>query len=350
MNPVVSVLMPVYNGERYLKEAVNSILVQSLTDFEFIIVNDASTDGTPELIASFSDPRIVRIDNKINVGVPESLNCGLKLCRGKYVARMDADDLSDANRLASQVGFLENNPGIAVLGTGTTKIDEEGVAIGWDDYHSDPISTAWRMTWRCAIAHPSVMMNKEMILSLGGYNTDIRHAEDYDLWTRVIEAGGRISVLPERLLQYRNSPSQVSCVHTASQERDTLDITHRHMNWLLGKAIKRELVEDAVRLLSTGRVYGVRNVFLSIALINKLRTECERILNDETGELMKHISDAFESNSKIAFTDRALVQSLMCLAFSVYLQPTKLVRPASYRSLRKIRIFDILSPKMGRCL
>src|SRR6185295_3491651 len=125
--PQVSVLMSVYNGEKYLKEAMESILNQSFPDFEFLIFNDSSTDSGREIILSFNDPRIVLVDNEKNIGLTKSLNKGLSLAKGKYIARMDADDISDAGRLNEQVNYMEKNSDVAVCGSWVQFLNESEV-------------------------------------------------------------------------------------------------------------------------------------------------------------------------------------------------------------------------------
>src|SRR4051794_29608800 len=120
--PKVTVLLAVYNGERYLREAIDSILGQTFQDFEFLIINDGSTDSTREIILSYHDPRIRLVDNEDNIGQTRSLNRGLALAAGQFVARQDADDISEPERLASQVAFLEIHPEVVLLGTWYRKI------------------------------------------------------------------------------------------------------------------------------------------------------------------------------------------------------------------------------------
>ncbi len=129
-NPKVSVIMSVYNGDKYLREAIESILNQTFTDFEFIIVNDGSTDNSLEIIESYDDERIKTINNKKNIGLTKSLNKALKFAKGKYIARQDADDVSLPNRFEKQVEYLDSHPEVALVGTSVYLIDENGKIIG----------------------------------------------------------------------------------------------------------------------------------------------------------------------------------------------------------------------------
>ena len=130
VNPIVTVLMSVYNGERYLNEAIDSILAQTFTDFEFLIIDDASTDSTPKILHSYDDPRIRIVTNEENLGLTKSLNKGLALAQGEYIARMDADDISLPERLMMQLNFLIDNKTVPLVGSGAIMIDEDGKSIG----------------------------------------------------------------------------------------------------------------------------------------------------------------------------------------------------------------------------
>jgi glycosyltransferase involved in cell wall biosynthesis len=147
--PKISVLMSVYNGEKYLKEAVDSILNQTFSDFEFIVINDHSTDSTSEILFSYKDSRLKIIENDENIGITKSLNKGLRLVSGKYTARMDADDISFNNRLEKQLQYLEDNPDVGVLGTMAISngkylkykinLPSKDYLIKWQLFFSNPI-------------------------------------------------------------------------------------------------------------------------------------------------------------------------------------------------------------------
>lgn len=182
-NPKISVIMSVYNGERYLREAIESILNQTFTDFEFIIVNDGSTDSSLEIIQSYDDERIKIINNEKNIGLTKSLNKALKVARGEYIARQDADDISLPNRFEEQIKYLERHPEVALLGTNIYKIDENGKIIGKYIVLAKPsIKDLFNGN---QFNHGSVMFKKEVIDELGGYNELFKYAQDYELWLRI---------------------------------------------------------------------------------------------------------------------------------------------------------------------
>lgn len=216
--PAISVLMSVYNGERYVAEAIQSILGQTERRFEFLIVNDGSTDASASILDRYAaqDARI-RVIHQPNQGLIASLNLLLAEARAPLVARMDADDVSRPERFTRQLAIMVANPRIAVLGTNTDELDADGAFFPCSDFHpatSDEIRQ--RLMVASTMCHPSVMMRRDMIRALGGYRAAFRHCEDYDLWLRVIEKC-EMANLPDRLLLYRRSPDQVSEKHVLVQ-------------------------------------------------------------------------------------------------------------------------------------
>lgn len=206
--PRVSVILPAFNAEAYIKEAIESILGQTFRDFELIVINDCSADGTEAVILSFGDDRLVYVKNEENLGVAATLNRGLALARGEYIARMDADDISLPRRLELQAACLDAHPDIAVLGTNVETFDENGPQrTGWSA--TDPRQMNVDLFFSCGIAHPSVMMRKSVIEELGGYDREFEGLEDYELWCRVSKGHG-VTTLPEVLFRYRVHSGQVT--------------------------------------------------------------------------------------------------------------------------------------------
>jgi len=206
-SPKITVLMPAYNAGRYIGEAIDSVLTQTFTDFELLIVNDGSTDQTECIINSFRDDRIVLI-NQNNMGVAAALNTGLQHSRGRYIARFDADDVCYPHRLQTQFDFLEQNPGYILVGSDADYILED------DEFlfsfrciahtHEEVIK---KMYFYCPFVHPTVMYKKESVCNAGGYATDAHNFEDYLLWTAITREG-KLCNLPEPLIKYRlNSTS-----------------------------------------------------------------------------------------------------------------------------------------------
>lgn len=216
--PCVSVLMPVYNAERFLKSAVDSILSQSFSDFELVAINDGSTDSSLDILESYSDQRIRIISNTRNLGLITTLNNGLKEARAEYVARMDADDVSHPERLEKQVRYLDKNPNTVMVGSWGIYIDEAGCNLFpiQPPHHSKEMRKAL-FKFNCFI-HPSVMFRKIPVLSAGGYNEKAQHAEDYDLWLRLSESFS-LANIPEVLVSYRIHADQISLRKISRQRK-----------------------------------------------------------------------------------------------------------------------------------
>ncbi len=206
--PKISVLMPAYNAEKYITEAIESILGQTFDDFEFIIINDCSEDRTEEIVLSYDDPRIVYLKNEQNLGVAVTLNKGLALAKGEYIARMDADDISLPDRLAKQEAYLTTHDDIAVLGCGIERFNANE-KLGIRRFATDAEQMAIDMLFACGLAHPSAMMRTNVVKGLGGYDEDFNGLEDYELWCRVQDKH-KITTLPDVLLRYRIHSSQVT--------------------------------------------------------------------------------------------------------------------------------------------
>jgi hypothetical protein len=209
--PQVSVVMSVFNGELFLHEAVESILKQSSSDFEFIIINDGSVDGTAEILDSYAktDAR-VRIVHQENRGLVESLNRGCALANGRYIARMDADDIATSDRLQWQVAFMEEHPEVAVVGGAIQTIDSSGRAFAIETFpgRDDEVKAAL-LRGDCPFSHPTVMIRREILSAMRGYRKAAVDAEDYDLWARIADRH-QLANLPQVLLLYRRHPKQVS--------------------------------------------------------------------------------------------------------------------------------------------
>ena len=184
--PIVTVLMSVYNGERYLREAIESILVQTWQDFELVCINDGSTDQSREIVLSFNDPRIRLVDNEQNLGLAKSLNKGLMLARGNLIARQDADDISEPDRLLKQVAFLEQCSEIVLVGSWYSEIDAKGNRRANIKLPCDYTDIRWGLLLGCPFVHSSVMFRKSAVPEkVGFYRGDLVYSEDYELWSRV---------------------------------------------------------------------------------------------------------------------------------------------------------------------
>lgn len=207
--PLVTVLMTVYNGGKYLKSSVQSVLNQTFRDFEFLIVNDCSTDDSVKIIESFNDKSVIIHHNEKNIGQTKSLNVGLKLARGKYVARMDADDMAFPLWLEKSVDYIEKHPAYAAVGSAAMVIDGNGKK---KEIRRSPISLyeiIFRIFYAPPINHVSVLLNKELILQNGGYNEDFKITQDYELWSSLIRNGYKLMNIPDILVAYRVHSSSI---------------------------------------------------------------------------------------------------------------------------------------------
>ena len=211
--PRVTVLMAVYNGERFLRPAIESILNQTFTDYELLIVDDASTDSTPAVIRSYQDPRIRVIHNERNVGARVSRNLGLQNARGEYVAVLDADDVAYPQRLVEQVVFLDAHPEIALLGSAYDSIDECGDRLQTLYQPTESLIIRWTLLFRNCIAHSTVMYRREAALQVGGY--DPNPAEDFLLWGRMA-AVYRLAQVDKVLAMYRLNAGQLTQLDSRS--------------------------------------------------------------------------------------------------------------------------------------
>ncbi len=199
--------MPVFNGGKYLKEVIESVLIQTETDWELLIIDDGSTDSTRSIAESYKDPRI-KYYARPHCGLVETLNFGLKEAKGEYIARLDADDIAEPERLKKQLEFIKNKD-LVLCGTWATIIDTEGNELGIMNY---PPVTAKEIRKYALLhnpfIHPSVMFCRKTIIEAGGYRS-YKHAEDYELWTRIIYKYP-VSNLPLPLIRYRIHDSQIT--------------------------------------------------------------------------------------------------------------------------------------------
>ena len=251
--PAVSVVMPVYNGERFVVEAAQSILQQTFADFEFLIVDDGSTDGTPQLLADLaaSDRRIKVLRQPRNMGVTEALNTGCRAARGKFVARMDADDVSLPARFERQLAYLAEHPEVSLVGANVQLIDPEGRPGRTKNYPTEPGLVAWLMLFFNSVAHPTVMMRREALVAAGYYPTEWNRVEDYALFLRLSRTS-LLGNLPEVLLNYRAWQGNVSTKAAGEQERNATEVLRETLSQLLGHPVT---AADAslLRGLSTDR-------------------------------------------------------------------------------------------------
>jgi glycosyltransferase involved in cell wall biosynthesis len=302
MSPQISVLMSVHNGEAYLKDAIDSILAQTFTDFEFILINDCSTDTSKSIIESYNDERIVVINNEVNLGLTRSLNLGLAKAVGKYVARMDSDDTCSSDRLQKQYEHLEAHQGTLVVGSNINIMNDEGYIVKENEYPESFEDILGTVFFKNPLVHSTAMFRREEMLKIGGYNIDYKKSQDYELWLNVIQHNGILSNIPGALVNFR--------VHSKSITQDTSSTSEQenYAQAALQKALKKILnIEVSVETLRLFRyIYLHNNSKISLGEYNKL-LEFVSKLNSGFKKYIESKSDieksraykSFESNLNI---------------------------------------------------
>lgn len=214
----VSVITAVFNGQKYVDESIKSILEQTFLDFEFIIVDDGSTDKTKEILENWAkkDSRIKIIVNSENIGLTKSLNKAINIVKGEYIARQDADDISLPQRLEKQVIFLENNSEVKILGTFGYAINKEGKILRKEVLPISSQKIKKALIKRNPFIHTSVMIKKEIIDKLGGYNENFKFIQDYELWFRILKVA-KGENLPLFLVKKRYQPEMISFKNNKEQ-------------------------------------------------------------------------------------------------------------------------------------
>ncbi len=298
-NPKICVVMPVYNGGKYLREAIDSILAQSYDNFEFIIIDDGSTDNTWMILNDYDDVRIQLVRNEENIGMAGSLNKGLALARGEFIARMDADDVSLPERLEKQVRFLNSNPHIGAVGSFAYKIDASGRIIGETRPPTDPYLVEWGLCFDNYLCHPTFMFRKSTFTQVGGYSEKKWHSEDYDLWSRMVGIT-RISNLPDRLLLYRHHQESVGSKYFEVQKKMSALNTQEYVSRLIGKQISTDLINKfrfSPQELTTKDLFQLSDIILDLYALFRRRNisnlEFNKIKQDAARRL---VLLALESN------------------------------------------------------
>lgn len=251
--PRVSVVLPVYNCPNYVRLAIDSMLAQTFTDFELIAIDDGSRDATPEVLRRIEDPR-VRIVAQENRGLPATLNRGIELARGEYVARQDHDDYSHPERLARQVAYLDAHPACALVGTWAEIIEGE-TATGRVHAHScENVALKLELLFDNPFVHSSVMMRRAVVTEEGGYSTDRdrQPPEDYELWSRIAR-NHELANLSEVLHTYREVSGSMSRLGPAPFRRRLVRLSAENLAWWSGRPAGHHQVINAAALYHRDR-------------------------------------------------------------------------------------------------
>jgi glycosyltransferase involved in cell wall biosynthesis len=296
-------MMPVYNGDRYVREAVESVLSQTFTDFELIIVDDGSTDETPEVLESYArnDARI-RVFHQPNRGIVAARNRVLEMARGKYIAVMDADDISLPERFATQVDFLAAHPEVGVLGCAVQIIDGEGVPSGVWRYATEHGGIKWQLCFFNPLPHSSVMMKLEVVEQVGGYGSGTEPSEDYDLW-RKLSCVTRLFNLPDVLVRVRKHEENVSLNRSSEQKRNAIRVSASMMSSILGKeppvAVVQSLWERRFDAVSEARPVAelVYRLFWAFTASGELSSSEKQIIRRDAAMRIYGLSRPWASNA-----------------------------------------------------
>lgn len=205
----LSILMAVHDGAEFLSAALDSILSQTGIGMEVIVVDDASSDATPALLAAYGDPRLRVVRNEENIGLTRSLNRGLALARGEFVARMDADDVCVRGRLLAQLAAFAADPTLVVVGGDVCVIDAQGRRRCRWQYPRTDAAIRWRALLHSPFAHPATMFRRAAVAGLGGYDENFTYSQDYELWSRLLQEG-RGRNLGQVVLRYRSHDNNVT--------------------------------------------------------------------------------------------------------------------------------------------
>lgn len=245
--PKITVLMSVYNGEKYLRKAIESILNQTYGNFEFLIINDGSTDSSAKIVHSYQDSRIHFINNHKNIGLTKSLNKGLALAKGEYIARQDADDISNLKRFEKQVNYLERNSEVVLLGTQARIINSKGFVSKIPNFRKLPtneISIRWYCMINNPFIHSSIMIRRKIIWGeYGGYNNSFITSQDYELWSRIVYTHVCRN-LKESLVDFRWHRKNISSNYTPENMIWVGKIYQQAIKNGLGKTINKEWINQ----------------------------------------------------------------------------------------------------------
>lgn len=307
--PEISIIMPIFNGEKYVSKAIDSILSQTFKDFEFIIINDASNDKTTEIINSYNDNRIIIVNNKENLGVTKSLNKALNISKGKYIARQDADDISDTGRLSEQYLFLEKNTNIAMAGTFAYIINDTGKII---QSITKPISSnniRNKLKEDNCFIHGSVMIRRNILEEIGVYNESYFRSQDYELWLRMIKKHKIINI-PQFLYLLRKHNDNIESKYIDEQKAfvvlaqyihgysNKADAAYRFLTLLKNNNYKNfstfpyKIVENADILIIRSCRKKLINILLSLKYMKKIMSIMDSIEDSNIGETAKLLVEA----------------------------------------------------------
>ena len=319
ITPMLSVIMSVFNGAKYLYETVDSILCQTCSDFEFIIIDDGSTDQSYIILKNYAkkDNRIILVRNENNIGLTSSLNHGLSMARGEYIARMDADDFSLPGRLEAQVAYLHANPEIGVLSVAARLIDSFGVLGHEIIFPADHTMLQWRMCFfENPIIHPGVMFRKKLVLAVGGYSEDFPAAEDYHLWYQ-LSVSTKLANLQEVFLYLRKHTANISSMFKEEQKHNTLKISALMISSVINEQVNINEMTNYRDFLWEKRELSRGNIIYASKIIYRIAKKMLRNLEIKNNVRMCIIGDAVRKISNLMESDEICFFDILKLKYLV---------------------------------
>jgi len=315
-NPAVSILMPVYNGQPYLRNALDTLIGQTFQDFELVVVDDDSTDETCRILETYArnDARIMLLRNEQNFGVAASLNRGLQICRAPLVARADADDIFMPDRLGKQFTYMSQNPNVGVVGSAYQEIDENGQTRKDCEVVTEDRHLKFKLLFGCIYIHPTTMFRRNLVLNAGGYDEKNfgRGPEDYDLWARLIDVT-RFGNINEPLVKYRVYSNSVIGNFDNKRWRQYFSVTRRLLSKYTGRSLSIEEAMAAAMLHGWAAKMDKQSITTGIDLLHEIRNIARNREAQDTIKLFEQtVSRSLVTQSGIqVYTDRFLSLRLL---------------------------------------
>lgn len=345
--PTVSVVMPVYNGEAYLREAIDTILGQTLRDFEFIIVNDGSTDRTAEILRTYSDHRIAILHNAENLGLPTSLNRGIRAARAPLVARADADDIYFPDRLAKQVKYMHENPSVGLASSSYYRTNEKGESLLLVQVLCEDAQLKFELLWCNPMCHPTSIYDRELVLRAGGYDEKFWTAQDYDLWARLRDRTA-FGNLPQPLVKLRTHERSIMATRGPDGERLSLAVSQRLMARYLGREVKMGAVTGLRQLLRGSPVPRGQALSSALQLLGNLMAKAQAVESVATRRWARaRLGDALMKRSvHLSGDDRSASRRLFW--WSLRMHPGQALRRSTLK--HAARLLTGTLPRSGSAL
>ncbi len=310
--PKVTVLLPVYNGAEFLKEAIQSILNQTFKDFEFLIIDDASTDESSKIILSFQDNRIIFIQNDENLGLIATLNKGIFSSRGKYIARMDQDDIAYNTRIENQINFLEKNEDYGIVGTNFKIINSNVIK----KYPLEHEGIKFSMLFYSPFLHPSVLIRKSIIIENNlKFDDEFQYAEDYQFWTQLVFLC-KLKNIDQVLMEYRIHDNQISSKYTQKQIKINFKIQKEY-------------------LLKAGFIFSDEEVII----LSQLNNTQLNNLNFDVSK-MNLINSLLTQNKILFFFDESILNVFLMKIFKNLVLDCKFLKKSEWNKIKNNKLYD----------